>query len=93
MVLVLEGGRTKVDEADLRVKKDLPLRRLTVDRLRRRRHLAVVRKCLILVVAEKDVLGLEIGVDQVEVVKDCARSACMPRSPDLQDGATYKQRW
>lgn len=81
MVLVLKGGRTKIDEPDLRVKQDLPLRRLAVDRLRRRRHLAVVRECLILVVAEKDVLGLEVGVDQVEVVEDCARSACIPDPP------------
>lgn len=81
VVLVLEGGRTKVDEADLRVEQDFSLGCLAVNSLRRRRHLAVVRKCLILVVAEKDVLGLEIGVDQVEVVKDCARSACIPDPP------------
>ena len=34
-------------------------------------YLPIVREGLVLVVAQEDVLGLQIRVDQVEIMEDC----------------------
>jgi hypothetical protein len=39
------------------------------------RDLAVVCEGLVLVVAQEDVLGLQIRVDQVEIMEDCVELA------------------
>lgn len=70
VVLVLECCRAEINQSDLRVQQHLPLRGLAVDIVAGRRYLAIVREGLVLVVAEQYVLGLEIGVDQVEIVED-----------------------
>lgn len=68
MVLVVESSRAKVNEANLGVKQDLAMAGSAVDSRRRRRYRPVVGEGLVVVVDEKDVLWLEIGVDQVQVV-------------------------
>lgn len=70
VVFILEGGRSEVDKPDLRVKKHSPLSSLPTDRSRRRRDLAIIREGLVLVMAQKNVLGLQVGMDQVEIMED-----------------------
>ena len=70
MILVLEGGRSEVDQPNLGVEQDLSLRCLAADRRRRRRNLAVVGKGLVVIATEEDVLRLEVSVDQVQIVED-----------------------
>ena len=70
MIFILKGSRTKVDQPDLGVEKHPPLRCLSVDCGRGRGNFPVVGERLIRVVTQQDVFRLEIGVDQVEVVKD-----------------------
>lgn len=70
MILILERCRAKVDEADFGIEKNLSLVGLAANRARRGRDLSVVCEGLIFVLAQKDVLWLQIRVDQVEVVKD-----------------------
>ncbi len=71
VVLVLEGCRAKVDQANLGVQENLSLAGLAVAvGGAGRRDLSVVRKRLVLVAAKQDVLGLEIRVDQVEIMKN-----------------------
>lgn len=73
MILVVERSRAKVDQPDLTVEKHPSLASVAADGVRRRRHGTVVGKRLIRTVDQQDVLGLEISVDQIEIVKDCSR--------------------
>jgi len=70
VVLILESCRSEVNQSDLGIEKDPPLVRLAVLRGRGRRDFAVVCEGLICVVAKKDVLGLEIGMNEVQIVQD-----------------------
>jgi hypothetical protein len=76
MILVLEGCRAKIDQPDLRVQQDLSLAGLAVAVVGTGRwYLPIVREGLVLVVAQEDVLGLQIRVDQVEIMEDCVELA------------------
>jgi hypothetical protein len=69
VILVIECGRTKVDEPDFRVEEYLAMSCTAIDSCRGRRYGPVVRERLVVVVNEQDVLRLQIGVDQVQVVQ------------------------
>ena len=71
MIFVFESGGSEIDEADLGVEQNTSLGSLTADRGGGRRYLPVVGEGLVFVTAQEDVLRLEIGVDQVEIMKDC----------------------
>lgn len=75
MVFVLECGRTKIDEPNLRVQKDLPLCSLAAYGRGRRRNLPVVRESLIVILAEQNILRLQVGMDEVEIMEDYRWSA------------------
>lgn len=75
MVFVLEGSRAEVNQTNLRVEEDFALRSLTSHTGRRGWYPAVVGEGLVSAVAEQDILGLEISVNQVEIVQDCFRLA------------------
>lgn len=70
MILVVKSCGSKVDQPDLWIKKDLAMPCCAVDRCRRRRYCAVICKCLVGVLHQEDVLGLKIGVDEVQVVQE-----------------------
>ena len=70
MVLVLECGRAEIDQTYLRIEKHLALRSLSTDPGRGGWYPAVIRKCLRSTIAQQDILGLQVGVDQIKVVED-----------------------
>ena len=87
VVLVLEGGRAKINQSNLRVQEHLPLCSLTAHRRARRRNLPIVGKCLVFAVAQQDVLRLQIGVDQVQIMEDCVSGSAnhtLQASADLR---------
>jgi hypothetical protein len=65
VVFVFERGRPKIDQPDLGIEEYPPLRGVPIDRRRRGGNSPVVCERLVVVVAEEDVLWLEIGVDKV----------------------------
>lgn len=73
MIFVIKGRRTKVDESNLRVEQhpaELCRAGICVGR---RRDVAIICEGLVVVLYKEDVLGLEIGVDEIEVMQDCKR--------------------
>lgn len=70
VIFILESGGTEIDEPDFGVEQHFSLRGLAVDSGGGRRDLAVVGEGLVLVVAEEDVLGLQVGMDEVKIVED-----------------------
>lgn len=70
VVLIVKCGRPKVDEPYLGVKKHLAVSCCAIDRRRRRRYCAVVCEGLVRILDQQDVLGLEIGVDEIQVVQE-----------------------
>jgi hypothetical protein len=71
VVLVIKRGRAKVDESNLGVKQhpaELCRAGICVGR---RRDVAVICEGLVVVLHKEDVLGFEIGVDEVEIMQDC----------------------
>ena len=70
MVLIFECGRAKVDEANLWIKQHSALRRRPVGVFARRRNFTIICKGLVVTVHEKDVLGLEIRMDELQIVQD-----------------------
>lgn len=90
VVFVLESGTAEINQANFRVEQDSALIRLPVDGCRRGGYLSVVGECLVGAVAQKNVLRLQIRVDEVEIVQDCSMLA-----KDLLQSLwqTYRQRW
>jgi hypothetical protein len=71
VILVIKGSRTKVDESNLGVKQhptELCRAGICVGR---RRDVAVICEGLVVVLHEENVLGFEIGVDEIEIMQDC----------------------
>ena len=68
MVFIVKSGRAKVDEADLTIEEYAALPCVARCGMRRRGNGAVVGKGLVGVTNEKDVFGLEVGVNEVEVM-------------------------
>jgi hypothetical protein len=71
VIFILECSRTEIDKPDFCVKKYTSLGSLTGNCRRRRRDLAVVGEGLIVIVAEENILWLQIRVDEVQIVEDC----------------------
>lgn len=63
VILVLEGGRTKIDQSDFGIEKDFALSGLSIDGGGRRRYPSAICEGLVGAVTEEDILWLEIGVD------------------------------
>ena len=91
VVLILEGSRTKVDEPDFGIKKDFALSSLSVDSGWRRRDPSTVCEGLVRTITQQDVLWLEVGMDEVEIMQDL-RSLALKRS-QMDNENTYKQHW
>lgn len=70
MILVIEGRRTKVDQSNFAVEKDTPLSSVARICVGGRRDGTVISKGLVGVADEEDVFGFEVGMDEVEVMKD-----------------------
>jgi len=70
MILVIEGRRTKVDQSDLAVEKDTPLSSIAGICVGGRGDGTVIGKGLVGVANEEDIFGFEVGMDEVEVMKD-----------------------
>lgn len=68
MILIVKGGRTEIDQSNLTVKKNAALTRVPARCVGRRRDGAVVGERLIGIVHQKNVLRLQISVDEVEIV-------------------------
>lgn len=78
MVFFLERGGSKVDQTDIRVQQDSTLTGDSGRGCRGRGNVPVVRECLIVVGHKQDILGLEIGVDQIEIVQNWQHSSVQP---------------
>ncbi len=70
VVFILEGSGSEIDQPDLGIEEHLSLARLADHSARGGRDLAVVGKCLVVTAIEKNILGLEVGMDEIEVVQD-----------------------
>ena len=70
MVLIVKSGRAEINETDLTVKKDTPLAGITGVHTRGGGNGAIIGERLVGIVDEKDVLGFQIGVNKIQVVKD-----------------------
>lgn len=68
MVLVLECGRAKVDESNFRIQENSALSCLPGNCRRRGWYLAIVCEGLVRIMTQEYVLGLQVCVDQVEIV-------------------------
>lgn len=68
MIFVVERGTSKVDQVDVWLKKNPP--KLGRPRVQRARgwNVAIVSESLVSVANQQDVLWLQIGVNEVEVV-------------------------
>jgi hypothetical protein len=75
MVLVIKCRGTKVNQANLAVKKDTPLPGVPGVRVGGGGNGTVIGKGLVCIADEEDIFGLEVGMDEVEVVKDLGGSA------------------
>ena len=71
VVFVIERGRAEVDQTDFRVEEDLSMSSLAADGRGGGGDGTIIGKGLIAVLHQKDILWLQIGVDQIEVMEDC----------------------
>ena len=70
MIFVVKRSRPEVDQPDFTVEKDSSLALAAVRGVGRGGHCAVVRERLIGAIHQEDVFGLQISVDQVDVMED-----------------------
>ena len=79
MVFVIKRGRPKVDKVDMRTQEySSELRAPRVQRAAAR-YVPIVCECLVVVIEQKDILRLEVGVDEVQVVEERYRTQQLPR--------------
>lgn len=74
MVFVIERGRTKVNQIDLRRKQHASKFRAPSGKRARGGYISIVGEGLICVVKQQDVLGLEIRMNEVKIVQECYRA-------------------
>ncbi len=70
MIFVVKGCRPKIDQADFAIKQNTSLAGIPRNRTRGRWDGAVVGKSLVGIFDEKNVFGLQVCMDEVEVVED-----------------------
>ena len=70
VVLVIEGGRSKINQSNLTIQEDASLTCCPRCCMRGGWDCSVVGERLIRVVHEQDVLGFKVGVDEVKVMED-----------------------
>lgn len=70
VVLIIKGGRAEVDQSDLAVEENTSLASVAGVCVRGRGNRAVVGEGLVGVANKEDVFGFQIGMDEVEVVKN-----------------------
>lgn len=70
VVLIIKCGRAKVNQSDLAVKENTSLASVAGVRVRGGGDRAVVRECLVGVADKEDVFRFQIGMDEVEVMKN-----------------------
>lgn len=70
VILVVECGRPKVNQADLAVQQHPSLPGVPGRGMRGGWDASVVGERLIAVAYKEDILGLQVGVDEVEIVED-----------------------
>lgn len=70
MILVIERGGPKVNQTNFTVQQNTTLAGIARVGVGGRWNGAVVGECLVGAADKKDVLGLQIGVNEVEVVQD-----------------------
>lgn len=70
VVFIVKGRRAKIDQPDLAIEEYSPLALHAVRSVGGGWDVAVVSECLVGAVHQEDVLRLQIGVDQVDVMKD-----------------------
>jgi hypothetical protein len=80
VIFVVERCGPEVNKPDLCVEKHPPRLSRPIHRCRRRRYPPIVRKRLIPILAEQDVLRLEIGMYKFEIVEDYRQLVSMPSS-------------
>jgi hypothetical protein len=91
VILVVERSGTEVDKPYFRVEEHLAMSRTAADSRRRRRYGSVVCKRLVVVVDEQNVLRLQIGMDQIEVVqKGDAGEELLRKLLDMRAGEWHK---
>lgn len=83
MVLVIERGGSKVDQANLTVQQNSPLSCYPGCGMARGGDISVVCEGLVCVVNEKDIFWLEVRMYQVQVVKNCQQLAFVLQSEEL----------
>lgn len=74
MILILESRRAEINQSNLRVQKNTALGGMPIVVCRGRGNPAVVRERLVRVIAQQDVFRLQVGVNQVQIVKNCRTS-------------------
>ena len=70
VILVIEGGRSKINQSNLTIQEDASLTCCSRCCMRGGWDCSVVGERLIRVVHEQDVLGFKVGVDEVKVMED-----------------------
>lgn len=70
VILVIEGGRSKINQSNLTIQEDASLTCCPRCCMRGRRDCSVVGERLIRVAHEQDVLGFQVGVNEVNVMED-----------------------
>ena len=70
MILIVECGRTKINQSNLTIKQDSSLSGSPCRAVGGRWYVAVVSKCLILVVDQQNIFWFEVGMNEIEIMKD-----------------------
>lgn len=78
VVLVVKRGGPKVNQSNVRVEQDFPVLGRPLGAAGGRGDVAVVCKGLVVAADQEDVLGLEVGMDEVQVVEKGHGSEQLP---------------
>lgn len=70
VILLVKRGRAKVDKPDFTVPENSSLTSTPRAGVRRGRNCSIVGEGLIMIAQQEDILGFQVGVDEVEIVED-----------------------
>lgn len=74
MILIVKCGRPKINQIDMRTQQHPSELRTPRIQSTTARDIPIIRKSLIVVVEKQDVLRFEVGMDEIEVVKEGNRT-------------------